>query len=141
MPLCILFYCIGNSCRSPLAEAICRHLGGDSVKASSAGVAPLGSVSPEVLSLLQKLGINADGLASKPLHSVDLGDVDVVVSLDADFPVRRVLGPELRFRWEEWDIPDPFDEDEETYSRVAELLRQRIAALLEREGVKLQESG
>lgn len=139
-PLRILFYCIGNSCRSPLAEAVCRYLGGDSVRVESAGVAPLGSISPEVLSVLRKLGVSTEGLVSKALHSVSLEEVDLVVSLDADFPVRRVLGPEVPFRWEEWDIPDPLDEGEEAYFQVAELLHTRIAALLEREGVKLQES-
>jgi len=102
----------------------------------SAGISPLGSISPEVLSVLSKLGVSAEGLASKALHSMNLEEADLVVSLDADFPVRRVLGPELQFRWEEWDIPDPYDEDEYTYMRVAELLRSRIAELLEREGIK-----
>jgi len=140
-PLRIVFYCIGNSCRSPLAEAICRHLGGEAVTALSAGVAPLGFVSPEALSALRKLNISSEGLSSKPLQSIDLDEDSIVVSLDADFPVRRVLGPEVKFRWEEWDIPDPFEEDEEAYLRTAELLRARIARLLEREGVAVQEPG
>jgi len=135
-PVRILFYCIGNACRSPLAEAICRHLGGDAVEVSSAGVAPMGSVSEGSLSALRLLDVSTKGLSSKGLADLMPADYDLVISLDADFPVKRVLGPELSFRHEDWDIPDPLDEETEVYLDVARLLWERIEALLQREGLK-----
>ncbi len=133
-PVRILFYCIGNACRSPLAEAICRHLGGSSVEAFSAGVAPMGSVSEGSLRALRTLNIAARGLHSKGLFDLELDDYDLVISLDADFPVKRVLGPEVEFRYEDWDIPDPLGGDAEEYLEVARLLLERIGDLLRREG-------
>ena len=86
--------------------------------------------------------IDSDGAGGQQLDGFfNVGRPAVIGGLDADFPVRRVLGPEVKFRWEEWDIPDPFEEDEEAYLRTAELLRARIARLLEREGVAVQEPG
>ena len=134
-PLRILFYCIGNACRSPLAEAICRHLGGDGVEVSSAGVAPMGSVSEGSLNALRSLGISTEGLGSEGLSGFEPADYDLVISLDEGFPVKRVLGPEIAFRYEDWDIPDPLGEDNEAYLDVARLLHGRIEELLRREGI------
>jgi len=40
----VLFICIGNSCRSPMAEAIAWQDASQEIEASSAGLAPLGFV-------------------------------------------------------------------------------------------------
>ena len=45
-PFRVLFVCIGNSCRSPMAEAIANHRFPDLLEASSAGVAPAPIVQP-----------------------------------------------------------------------------------------------
>ncbi|OGK09643.1 MAG: hypothetical protein A2Y63_03115 [Candidatus Riflebacteria bacterium RBG_13_59_9] len=131
----VLFYCIGNACRSPMAEAICRHLGQGRLEVESAGVAPLGSISAGSLRALQTLGIDAEGLQCKGLTDVSASEFDLVISLDAGFPVKLVLGPEVAFRCEDWDIPDPIGGDDNSYREVARLLLQRIEDLLQREGV------
>ena len=38
----VLFICVGNSCRSPMAEALARHLAADVIEPQSAGISPLG---------------------------------------------------------------------------------------------------
>ncbi|HQL28825.1 MAG TPA: arsenate reductase ArsC, partial [Thermoanaerobaculales bacterium] len=59
-PLSILFICVGNSCRSPMAEAIARAIGGDRVTACSAGLAATGRVAPSTLEALAALGYPSD---------------------------------------------------------------------------------
>ena len=61
----ILFLCTGNCCRSPLAEALFRHIAGERYESLSAGVSPAGFVHPLVLQVLEESGIDADGLQSK----------------------------------------------------------------------------
>jgi len=95
----------------------------------------MGSISEGSLSALRSLGISTEGLRSKGLSSLEPADYDLVVSLDADFPVKRVLGPDLDFRYEDWDIPDPIGEDTEVYLDVARLLHGRIEELMRREGI------
>ena len=51
-PLGILFVCIGNTCRSPMAEAMARAMGGDRVRAYSAGLNPTGRVARETIEVL-----------------------------------------------------------------------------------------
>src|ERR1700693_38478 len=40
----VVFVCLGNSCRSPMAEGIAAHIASDVMEVSSAGVAALGRV-------------------------------------------------------------------------------------------------
>ena len=128
-PLSILFLCIGNTCRSPMAEAIARGLGGERVAAHSAGLAPTGRVAEGSLDALRTLGYPGDGLTSKGLDAVPLDGLDVVVSLVgplglAALPAGRAL------RREAWSIPDPYGADEATYLAVARTIEERVRVLL-----------
>jgi arsenate reductase len=40
----VVFICLGNSCRSIMAEALARHFCGEAVAAASPGINPLGFV-------------------------------------------------------------------------------------------------
>ena len=127
--LSILFICIGNTCRSPMAEAITRGLADDSVTAASAGLMPFGRIVGPTVNALSRLGYDHDGLASKGLEDVDLHRFDVIVSLLGAGGLGYLpsgLGAELV----SWDIPDPYGEDEEVYVAVARGLERRIEVLL-----------
>ena len=60
-PINLLFVCVGNSCRSQMAEALARHLGQDRVRAWSAGSNPLGEIVPLTFDVLKEKGISLDG--------------------------------------------------------------------------------
>jgi len=111
--LTILFICIGNSCRSPMAEAIARFLGGSMVDARSAGISPLGWVSEQTIDALQALGYPAEGLTSKGLDEVNFEDVDIVLSLLGDRGL-DYLPRGTGARRVAWVITDPFGEDSPT---------------------------
>jgi protein-tyrosine-phosphatase len=126
----ILFICTGNSCRSQMAEAILRHLGGDRFEALSAGSHPAGFVHPLALNALDALGIPANGLVSKGWDEFAETPVDVVITVcDAaaseTCPVWR--GDAMTAHW---SLPDPayFPGDEEERLRFAIQIAQRILA-------------
>ncbi|MDQ3928042.1 MAG: arsenate reductase ArsC [Chloroflexota bacterium] len=79
-PARVLFLCTHNSARSQLAEAILRHLGGDRVRAYSAGSEP-GRVHPEAIRTLESLGISTEGLTSKHVSEFLGKHVDYVVTV------------------------------------------------------------
>jgi arsenate reductase len=125
----VLFICIGNTCRSPMAEAITRSIGGDDVTASSVGLMPYGTIAPTTIETLEGLGHDTDGLRSKGFGEIELDRFDIIVSLIGHAglgPLPGDLGAEL----ECWSIRDPFGEDEEIYLAVARELEGRIRELL-----------
>ena len=128
----ILYVCVGNSCRSPMAEAIARSMGAGLVDAQSAGLAPAGWVAERTMSTLERLGYSTDGLWSKGLDAVSSSDIDIVVSL-LGHETPELIPVASGARRDAWPILDPFGEDEEVYIDVARRLEVRIRHLLEQE--------
>jgi arsenate reductase (thioredoxin) len=121
----ILFVCVGNSCRSPMAEALARHLAADVIDPQSAGISPLGSVAQSTRRVLLDRGVPADGLSSKGVASASLMAIDLIINMSGIpggslFPNSRV---------EDWDVEDPYGEDMETYSRICEDIEARVLSL------------
>jgi protein-tyrosine-phosphatase len=80
----ILFVCTGNTCRSVMAEYLCRHRFHDSVRFESAGLRLVPSESPHnaVETLASSFGINATAHRPRDLTEVNLGAFDVIVAID-----------------------------------------------------------
>ena len=76
----VLILCTGNSCRSQMAEGLCRHLLGDSIQSFSAGIETHG-LNPLAVRVMGELGIDISAHRSKTV--ADLGDqpLDVVVTV------------------------------------------------------------
>jgi arsenate reductase len=79
----VLFLCVANSARSQMAEALARHLFGSRIEIQSAGSAPT-RVNPLALAVLAEQGIDASGQRSKSVQDIDLGAVDLVITLCAE---------------------------------------------------------
>lgn len=54
----VLFLCTGNSCRSQMAEALLRELGGQRFNAHSAGTEPAEQVHPLAVEVMAERGID-----------------------------------------------------------------------------------
>ena len=124
----VLFVCVGNACRSPMAEAWAKYHGRDKVEAHSAGMYPYGRIAGETYDVMTERGISLDGQCSKGLADVDAATMSVVVR----------MGPEVAFtppegfqgRILEWEIPDPFGGSAETFRSVRDSIEQRVLGLL-----------
>lgn len=75
----ILFLCTGNSCRSQMAEGLCRALRGDQLDAASAGLEKHG-LNPDAVAVMAEIGIDISAHRSKTLEELD-GDFDYVVTV------------------------------------------------------------
>ena len=102
-PRHILFLCVANSARSPMAEGIARSLAPQGVTVSSAGSSP-SSVRPLAIRVLKEIGIDISGHRSKGLDSIDAGSVDSVITLCAEEVCPVFLGKADRGHW---GLPDP----------------------------------
>ncbi len=128
-PLKILFVCVGNSCRSQMAEAFAKKLGGARVKAWSAGSAPYGEIVPETATVLAEKGISLDGHWSKSLKDVPVDEMNVVVGMGCEVACPVPAG--FKGRVIEWNIPDPFGRELEYYRSVRDLIARQVRALLD----------
>jgi len=88
----VLFVCYGNSCRSILAEALARRFWGSELHASSAGLVPLGHITPHTLEALDEAGIPSTDLHSKGLPDIKLADIDYLVNL-TDLKIDGMIPP------------------------------------------------
>ncbi len=127
-PLQILFVCLGNSCRSQMAEALANHLGQGKVRAWSAGSVPLGIIISETYDALKEKGISLDGHWSKGLKDVPVAEMDVVVGMgcEVECPVPRGF----KGRLIEWNIPDPYGRDLAYFRSVRDRIERQVTALL-----------
>lgn len=81
----ILFVCTGNTCRSPMAEALFRHMAkqaGLQVEVRSAGVAAMDGapISPHSRTILEKKGLT-DDLRSRAVVSEDIAWADLILTM------------------------------------------------------------
>jgi arsenate reductase (thioredoxin) len=125
----ILFVCVGNSCRSQMAEAFANKLAEGRVRAWSAGSHPLGEIIPETLTVLEEEGILLDGHWSKPIKEVPVAAMDAVVSMGCEVVCPIPEG--FKGRVIEWNIPDPFGHDLGYFRSVRDRIERQVRALLE----------
>ena len=126
-PKRVLFLCIGNACRSPMAEALARKLAPDVITASSAGLYPLGYIAAPTRAVLAEIDASCDGQTSKPLLPADLYAADLIVNMTGQ-PAKNLFD-DCTLPVEDWDVGDPFGSDLAVYRRIRDEIEQRIVAL------------
>jgi len=76
----ILFLCTGNSCRSQMAEGLCREYRGDLLDAYSAGIETHG-LNPRAVKVMEELGIDISDHTSKTVDTFNDVVFDYVVTV------------------------------------------------------------
>jgi protein-tyrosine-phosphatase len=128
-PVKILFVCVGNSCRSQMAEAFANKLGGGRVVASSAGSHALGEIVSPTETVMSEKGISLEGHWSKSIKDVAVGDMDIVVGMGCEVECPVPAG--FKGQQIEWNIPDPYGHELTFYRSVRDLIERQVRALLD----------
>jgi protein-tyrosine phosphatase len=150
LPIRVLFVCLGNICRSPLAEGVFRHLARERgvehrFEVDSAGVSAYHAGSPpdrRSTETARRRGVELSG-HSRPLAMDDLRHFDWVIAMDEEnlegirALEQRVGGSAQIHRLREWDpeggsldVPDPYYGGPRGFEDVHEMVERCCGALL-----------
>lgn len=138
-PLKVLFVCVGNSCRSQMAEAFANKHGEGRVRAWSAGSAPLGHITPKTYDVMREKGIGMEEQWSKGLRDVPVKEMDAVVGMGCEVSCPVPVG--FKGQVIEWSIPDPYGLAIEDFREVRDLIERQVMALLGEFETKRSTSG
>ncbi len=118
----VLFVCVGNSCRSQMAEAFARRLGLD---AESAGTEPAARVHPDAVRAMAEKGIRLEGQTPKRLDFGRLGEFQRTITMGCGVAENC---PSLRTD-EDWGLDDPVGHDLASFRRVRDDIEARVVRL------------
>ncbi|MDB4949099.1 MAG: protein tyrosine phosphatase [Gemmatimonadetes bacterium] len=152
LPVSVLFVCLGNICRSPLAEAVFRHMVRqrgleDRFVIDSAGTSGWHTgAAPDERSTAtaRRRGIELAG-RSRKLMAADLETFDYVIAMDTEnldgilALAGKAGGARARVhRLREWDpppddgdVPDPYYGGPRGFDHVQDIVERSCAALLD----------
>lgn len=150
----ILFVCTGNTCRSPIAEGVCKRMLAErfgcaveelprhGVLVGSAGTAGSsgGRVSPEAVEVCRKHDINISEHTSRGLTAEFLNPADYIFAmarhhLDSIRSIAPAVAGKAVLLDPAGDIPDPIGGGIEEYTAVAERITRALEERLKNEVV------
>jgi len=127
----VLFVCLGNSCRSPMAEAIANHAHGDVIAAESAGLTPAPIVQPLTYQALEEIGVTLPE-EKRPvlLKQADWRSADLLVNMSG----QGVLSVIPKFQGGNliWEVPDPMGRPLDAYRSSRDLIRAQVERLADK---------
>ena len=135
----ILILCIGNICRSPLAEALFiarfKQEGLSNLAVSSAGLAALVKRPADAVgqALLLQKGIDISGHRARQVSSEILFESDLVLTMSTDQQKQVELnypgtcGRVHRLgKWGGYDVPDPFQRPQQVFEQAVAMIDQGV---------------
>jgi arsenate reductase len=98
----VLFVCIGNACRSQMAEGFARAYGSDLMIPASVGLAPATAVAPDTIRAMDGKNIDLRDHFPKSLRQLGRAEFDLVINMAGFF-----LPKEFKWRIVDWEVADP----------------------------------
>ena len=123
----VLFVCLHNAGRSQMSRALFERGAGGRHSASSAGTTPGERVHPEVVEVMDELGIDVAAARPQKLTAELAADADVLVTMGCGdecpyFPGKRYI---------DWELPDPKGQPIPQVRAIRDEIRQRVGQLIE----------
>ena len=139
----ILVVCVGNICRSPMAEALLKSAlrGQDGITVESAGLGALVGYPADdyALELMQEMGEDVSSHRARQIHPDMVTDADLVLVMEArqkraiDDADPTARGKVHRLgEWQDRDIDDPYRQDKAAFAEALEEIQEGVASWVEK---------
>ena len=120
----VLFVCIGNACRSQMAEAFARTYGADVMVAKSAGLYPADMIPPTTAQLMLEKNISLNGCVPKGFEQTG-ANFDLIVNMSG-----LPLGAGLSVPVRDWKVDDPIRLPEKQHRAVRDRIEMLVQSLI-----------
>ena len=135
----ILIVCVGNICRSPMAEIVLRkHLGGEDIVVESAGLAALvgNPIDPLAEAVLAGEGLTGKGHVARQVTAEMIGKADLVLAMQKrHLGAIHAIAPQARGksflagRWDgDCEVPDPYGKTRLIFEEAYRLIDRTMYA-------------
>lgn len=122
----VLFLCIGNSCRSQMAEGFARAYGHDVIEAVSAGLAPAMIVDPNTKAVMGERGISLEEQFPKGVELAISPVPSLLVNLSGSAVPHLLAG----IPTEVWSVRDPVGEVQGVHREVRDEVEGLVMNLI-----------
>lgn len=121
----VLFVCVGNACRSQMAEGFARALGSDVMTPASAGLSPAISMPPLTIKVMKERSISVAEHFPKDITFLRTIPFDLIINMSG-----KKLPPIYKAKVEDWKVKDPMGHDEATYRATRDDIEKRVQELV-----------
>lgn len=121
----VVFLCIGNACRSQMAEGFARTYGRDVMEAWSAGLYPATGIPEQTMRIMAEKNIVLDKAFPKRIDEIPPPPPDLYVNMSG-LPVPGGQGIETRV----WDVKDPYQSSDAEFRAARDRIEGLVMALI-----------
>ncbi len=121
----VLFLCIGNACRSQMAEGFARAYGSDVMEAQSAGLGPAPGMPIQTIETMKEKNIDLSEAFPKGIDAIDRNGLALIVNITGQrLPVKTSV-PVV-----DWNVDDPMGRDDRTFQLTRDEIERRVMDLI-----------
>jgi arsenate reductase len=121
----VLFVCLHNAGRSQMSAALFERAADGRHSADSAGTEPAARVHPEVVQVMNEVGIDLSDKRPRRLSLALAEQADVVVTMGCGDACPYIPGK----RYVDWDLPDPKGRPIEEVRGLRDEIDRRVTEL------------
>ena len=122
----VLFVCMGNACRSQMAEGFARVYGRDVMVAASAGLTPAVDVAVDTVRAMDERNIDLRHHFPKALQHLVRTRFDLVVNMSGC----ELPPPYNAIAARVWSVPDPIGAAYEKHCEIRDMVENRVMELI-----------
>ncbi len=124
-PKRVLFVCIGNACRSQMAEAFARAYGADVIAPASAGLYPADRLPSDTLRAMSEKNLSLREHFPKSVHHLGRVPFDLIINMSGA-PLPRTMTAPVR----DWSVDDPAMMEYEDHCAVRDQIERLVMNLI-----------